>query len=328
MIKNEYDQLNKVVLGSLFDTTEIVQTLDLQGKWRQAFASINDQAIDELHAIEAKLRDLSVEVQRPIQYSIRSPYGLSSPPLAPRDWFFIYKDVCLLGNEAHQTNQPRTQSITYNSAQTMPTFNIWSTDTLDKFNSETLERPYFHTANILRHDNDLFVSRNLGRCGNQLGFQWFENFVTNTWPGTEIHLIDTEEHLDAALFFVKPGLVLSLLTHDQLPKFFKDWQVITVDKTNQREEIYKGMLAYQWKKLNPIIAERYSYFLQCDPEETMFSINALSVNQNCILFPGEDRELFDILESEGIECISVDMRALSFWDSGLHCCTSEIDRCG
>jgi hypothetical protein len=328
MVINEYNQLYKVILGNLFPTVEIINALDLQGKWRDAFAYINDQALDELAAIESLLLSYSVEVRRPVLYPIQSSSGLSSPPLAPRDWFFVYKDICLIGNEAHQSTQARVTSVQHQNAYEMPTLNIFNTDTLDKFDSETLPRPYLHTANILRHDNDLFVSKDLGRCGNQLGYAWFENFVSTHWPGTKIHRVNTDEHLDAVLFFVRPGLVLASLDRQDLPDFFHDWQVITVKRTSQREKIYQGMLAYQWKKLNPIVAQRYHHFLQCNPDETMFSINALSINHNLIVFPGEDRELFDQLESLGIECVSVDMRALSFWDSGLHCCTSELDRYG
>ena len=326
MVNNEYDPLHKIILGSLFPTKEILEALNLQGKWKEAFANINDQALDELVAIESLLRSFNVEVIRPDLYPITSPHGLSSPPLAPRDWFFLYKDVCLLGNEAHQSNQSRVTSVPYSHSYAIPTYDIYSSDTLDKFDSSSLPRPYFHTANVLRNDKDLFVSKNLGRCGNHLGFAWFQHFVETHWTNTKIHIVDTEEHLDASLFFVRPGLVLTTLQRSQLPNFFKDWQVITVERTDQRERIYREMLAYQWKTLNPIVAQRYNHFLQCNPDETMFSINALSINQNKVIFPGEDKELFDELELLGIECLAVNMRALSFWDSGLHCCTSELDR--
>ena len=330
---NEFDPLESVVVGNLFPTDQLLDALELQGRWRDAMQFINNTALQELQAIKSTLSNLGVQVHQCEQYPIQGVLGLRSPPLAPRDWFMIYGDRCLEGNEAFQLSQIRVssakKSYAHITVDSVPHDNIWSTATLDQFDSDTLLRPYLHTAAILRCGHDIFVSNNPGRCGNQQGIAWLRQWLGQHWPDTRLHLVNAEEHLDGSLFFIRPGLVLTSLSRHQLPDFFDKWQVIEVQLDDYRNKIYQDkLLGHVWKKLNPIVAERYSHFLQCNPEETMFSINALSVNHNCVLFPGEDPRLFDQLERLGIECISVDMRALSFWDSGLHCCTSELSRLG
>lgn len=329
---SEFQPLKSVVLGSLFSTNEMIAALQLKGKWRSAMQFLNDTAQLELEKIEQLLKNLNVEVHRTSLYAMQTAHGLASPPLAPRDNFLVYGNQVFQGNEAFALSQYRVNSSRqhYLHSQTfeLPTHEIYSKDTLNTFDSEKLLRPYFHTANVLRCGQDIFVSRHLGRCGNQLGYKEFCSWIARNFPKVRIHEVNCEEHLDGSLFFVRPGLVLSTLRKSLLPAFFKKWTVVEVELNDTRQKIYKDFYAYKWKKLNPIIAAQYTHFLQCNPQETLFSLNALSYNDNTVIFPGYDKDLFQQLEHHNVKCVSVDMRALSFWDSGLHCCTNELERQG
>lgn len=329
---SEFQPLKSVVLGNIFSSEEILTALDLKPKWQQSFRHIVDTALAELDTITNVITSLGVEVLRPTMYSIQHQGELSVPPLAVRDVFMMYGDSCIEGNEAFANNQRRITSArhAYSTANIdcIPTNNKWYTGTFNDLATDTVARPYLHTANILRCGNDMFISRDLGRTGNIQGLEYFKNWATAVNSAVKFHWVDTDEHLDGSIFLVRPGLMLSAIEKHKLPEFFKNWTVIPVTNVNKSEHIYQELYAHRYKKLNPIIAEKYSWFLQCEPEETLFSLNALSIDENTVVFPGYDAELFSTLEKHNVNCISVDMRAISFWDSGLHCCTNEIHRVG
>jgi len=326
----EFQPLRSVILGNVFPTDELLGQLKLRGKWADAFKNINDQSLRELEVIAEVLSDRGVEVLRPNQYPLLHVTGPSGPALSPRDWFIVYGDRAMQGNDAFANHNVRTTStIGLHALKTdiMPTHDIWFSGGFNELESIDLARPYYHTANLLRCGHDIFYSLHPCRTGNQRGLAWMKARITEINPKVRFHAVDAEEHLDGYIMFIKPGLLLSTKSKDRLPDFFKKWEVITVDETD-KDKVYKKTLAHRWKKLNPIVANEYSWFMQANPEETWFSINGLSIDENTVIFPGMHSSLFKKLEKLGIECISVSMKAISFWDSGLHCCTAEISRHG
>lgn len=324
---SEFQPLQTVVLGRLFDTENLLSFLSLSPKWQQYFKAINEQALNELELISTALTNSGVEVLRTTPYNIQTNEGPAGPPLSPRDWLLVYGNKTILGNDAFVNHNVRTHSTDHLLQYyiRMPHNDIWANEVLGELNSQTLQRPYMHTANILRCGMDVFITQDLGKTGNEIGRKWIIDELKSINPNVRIHNINCEEHLDGYLFFVKPGLVLSRFAKDRLPEFFKHWDVIQVDES---VEVYNKVMQYKWKKLNPIVAQQYAWFLQTNPEETMFSINGLSINESTVMFPGKSPVIFSQLEKRGIDCISVDMKAISYWDSGLHCCTSELQRSG
>lgn len=324
---SEFQPLKSVILGNIFPTQDLLSYLSLTPKWETNFKLINDQAIAELENIASVIRSFNVDVQRPSLYNLETNAGPAGPALSPRDWYFKYGDKTIVGNDAFENHNLRTSSTDHllGNYYKIDHQNIWAKDSFNDLLSENLNRPYMHTANLLRCGMDIFISKNLGRTGNEQGCQSIVSVLKDINPKVRIHFIDCDEHLDSYLFFIKPGLMLSRITKDRLPDFFQKWNVIHVD---EQFEVYNKILNYKWKKLNPIVAKEYSWFLQSNPEETLFSLNALSINESTVVFPGKSKHIFNALEKLGITCVSVDMRAISYWDSGLHCCTSEIDRVG
>ena len=326
----EFQPLKSVILGNLFPTDELLAQLKLRGKWADAFKYINDQSLIELEKISDLLISRNIDVKRPKHYSISSSEGPAGPSLSPRDWLMVYGDVALQGNDAFANHNIRTFStLGIHSIETisMPTYDVWADVGFNDLEYMKLQRPYFHTANMLRCGHDIFYSSNDCRTGNDFGFQWMVSEITKINPKARFHAVDTEEHLDGSISFVRPGLLLSNISKDRLPRFFDKWDVLVVDESDMHA-FYRDTLAYKWKKLNPIVAKDYAWFMQTNPQETCFSINGLSLDENTIIFPGINPSLFRRLERLGIECLTVSMRAISFWDSGLHCCTSELARSG
>jgi N-dimethylarginine dimethylaminohydrolase len=242
----------------------------------------------------------------------------------------VYGDTVIQGNDAfagHNLRTSSTLSIHDLPTISMPHDDTWAVGGFDELERIELARPYYHTANFLRLGHDIFYSSHPCRTGNARGLDWIKDKIKDINHKARFHQVDAEEHLDGYIMFVRPGLLLSTKPKDRLPDYFSSWDVITVDESD-KDRAYKKTLAYRWKKLNPIVASEYAWFMQANPQETWFSINGLSIDERTIIFPGVHPYLFSKLESLGIECLTVSMRALSFWDSGLHCCTSELARSG
>lgn len=324
---SEFQPLKSVILGRLFETNDLLSFLSLSPKWKQHFQLINDKGIEELEAIKNCLQSLNVEVQRTSSYTINDKLGPAGPALSPRDWYCKYGDKTIIGNDAFINHNIRTYSTDnfLNNVYRLPHNDIWANTSFNDLENFNLNRPYMHTANILRCGMDIFVSKNLGRTGNEEGRSCVVDIFKQINPKLRLHYIDCEEHLDGYIFFVKPGLVISKISKQYLPSFFANWDVIKVD---ENLEVYNKVMQFKWKKFNPIVAQQYAWFLQSTPEETLFSINGLCIDESNIVLPGISKTVFKELEKFGINCISVNMKALSYWDSGLHCCTSEIERIG
>ena len=120
--------------------------------------------------------------------------------------------------------------------------------------------------------------------------------------------------------------MVTCLNEKLLPEYFGNWEKIFVDNTSNK--MLHRRNAYRHKKFHPVIAKFFYNFLQTNTEETYFNTNSLSIDEKTILFTGVHNALFKKLEQKGIDCVPVDMKATTFWDTGVHCATNDIERKG
>ena len=120
--------------------------------------------------------------------------------------------------------------------------------------------------------------------------------------------------------------MLTCLSDDKLPDFFKSWEKIHVDPV--AAQLFHKRNKYRHKKFHPVIAQVFHNFLETCTEETYFNLNSLSINESTVLFTGTHSKLFNTLEKKGIDCIPISMKATTFWDTGVHCVTNELEREG
>ena len=139
-------------------------------------------------------------------------------------------------------------------------------------------------------------------------------------------------HLDGCIFFVKPGLILSALPLNDLPNCLQKWDVIdcTIPKAQHVKSVnvWGDLFKHKHNKFHPFILKQWLWYKDTNPDETCWSINALSVNENCVLMPGYNKYVFTELSKRGVECIDLNLQSLDFWDGGLHCMTNELEREG
>jgi N-dimethylarginine dimethylaminohydrolase len=63
-------------------------------------------------------------------------------------------------------------------------------------------------------------------------------------------------------------------------------------------------------------------------EETVFEVNMLSINEECVIVNNYNKKVFDFLAKHNIEPIVCSQRHRWFWDGGVHCLTQDLYREG
>lgn len=184
-----------------------------------------------------------------------------------------------------------------------------------------------------------------------------KDLYSGTWPGQDkkalrkkletlfpdyrCHIIETNGHLDGVFCPVKEGLILA--NHDLDLQIFYDnfpgWEIQLVEYNNT--DIFKNYQSLKRRNMGKWwvpgeennheftdFVETYINNWVGFIEETSVGVNVLIVDENNVLCTQEDSAVFKKLEQHGITPHLVPFRHYNFWDSGLHCLTTDISRIG
>jgi N-dimethylarginine dimethylaminohydrolase len=331
----EFDPLRSCVIGTIPEPKEILPFTKLTNRYEKYFTEILDRSRRELDDLEKILQSFGVTTFRSRQhYPVSNGKIINTPPLSVRDIFSVYGNSLFKGNLAFEWNKEVPKScddifseINFDSVTQLPTDDKFYDGDFSKFDPEIhLPRPMFHPTMSLRIGNDVIIAKRSPKEGNMLGRQSYERWLRSVNPKVRFHIVDTESHIDSQIFLVRPGLMLTSLSHDNLPKYFDRWEKIHVEPVSTQLMHKKN--EYRHKKFHPVIAQWFYNFLETCTEETYFDLNSLSINESTVLFTGQHPKLFKQLEKKGITCVPVQMKATTFWDTGVHCATNEIERKG
>ena len=136
---------------------------------------------------------------------------------------------------------------------------------------------------------------------------------------------------------VKPGLIISLRDPKNYIDTFPDWEVVTLeneswDKVKPFMDRKKKTRGRYWV---PDADESFYDFVNewmddwvTYVEETVFDVNMLVIDEKNVICNNVNEKVFDAFERHGVTPHIVNFRHRYFWDGGLHCITSDIDRDG
>lgn len=322
-VYSEFQQLTHVAIGAINPDDELFESLKILGdKHRSDLEHLFDDTRHDFKKIYDAFNVLGIGVRQCETYKINQlPH--QTLPLAPRDWFMVYGQDCIIPHQYFDCHQLRTRSLdrVFNqSSQVARWFGPVDSFEVGKPTMD-VPAPYFDSANFLRCGDHIFYSKHYDSHGSKQGLETVQKFITDRHPTVTFVPVEADGHLDGSIFFVRPGLVLTTLT--ELPECFHNWEVIYVD--NRRKKFDKQS---RWDRLSPVNVKEWHWFKQANPEETAFSINAISVNSDKVLFAGFNKFVFDELEKRKVECVDLDLQTCDFWDDGLHCFTNELFRIG
>lgn len=184
---------------------------------------------------------------------------------------------------------------------------------------------------------DLYFGTWTGQDKNKL----VEN-MQKEFPDYRCHAIETDGHLDGVFCPVKEGLILcnqSYVDKIDFAMLFPGWEIVGVGRTTNRKDYkydhLKQKNAGRWwvpgEEYNDDFTDfvnSYMDFCTGNIEETTIGVNVLMIDENTLLCSEEDPRIFKILEQHGITPHVISNRHHYFWDNGIHCMTTDLDRTG
>jgi hypothetical protein len=159
------------------------------------------------------------------------------------------------------------------------------------------------------------------------------------FPDHRCHIIDTQGHADSTYCPVKPGLIVSLHDISTYADTFPEWEVVYLP--GQSWAAVKPFLdlkeknAGKWWVPGEELNDEFTDFVEGwlknwvgYVEETVFDVNMLVIDEKNVLCNNYNKQVFDAFDRHGITPHVVNFRHRYFWDGGLHCITSDLDRTG
>jgi|7_EtaG_2_1085326.scaffolds.fasta_scaffold06992_2 N-dimethylarginine dimethylaminohydrolase len=185
-------------------------------------------------------------------------------------------------------------------------------DLVSKQGNEIIYDKKIDTATILRLGQDLVVGTEPGQ-----NFTDQQEKMEKLFPNHNIHIIDSQGHLDGCVCVLCPGLIVSR-NDIELCKYFDDWKVIIADNEDSKPTQNKSFTRY---------VENYFHNWLGDIEETIIDINMLSIDKHNVISTNTSASPANkLIEKEGINVHTVNFRHYQFWDGGIHCITNDLHR--
>jgi hypothetical protein len=318
---SEFQPLTYVAVGNINSNSELLNNLNVVGNaHKKDLEILFNQTREDFNIVKQALTYAGVTIEESNTYNIGHTPA-QSLPIAIRDWFFIYGEDVIIPHQHFPWHQMRSRSLDHvfdQSKKVTRWFGEVSSE-ISKVNSV-----FYDGANFLRCGKHIFHSAKVSSFGCEHGFNVIKSHILERRPDTSFIPVDTNDHLDGALFLVRPGLLITSLKN--LPDCFDSWDKIFVEYdshkfTKQHEDL-------RYAKYHPMLVKQWHWYQQTNPQETAFSLNALSIDENTVMFPGYDKEVFTQLAKHNVECINLNLKTCYFWDNGLHCFTNELHRQG
>jgi hypothetical protein len=311
------------------------------------------------------LESFGVNVLRPTLSDNYNDYltsggKISPPPMCPRDYLTMIGEYCYV-----ETNQILV-SWDYIKGDSWPTkpkkvndIPAYIVDECrDRFNLDDLHdrtteygsilsqlgNSNFIIQNIDKHINSAMISR----VGKDLYFGTelltddvvqLQKKYANLFPNYRCHVINTGGHADGTFCIVKPGLIITTQEIDQYSKLFPNWEIIQTSTPSLENiapflELKEKNQGKWWipgeefnieftNFVNTILDNWVGYV-----EETVFDVNMLVIDEQNVVCSGYNEVIFSAFDRHGITPHIINFRHRYFWDSGLHCITTDLDRSG
>ena len=269
------------------------------------------------------LESFNVKVVRPDIFDNIECYRLKEgrylpPPMTPRDI------SAMIGNTFHMAYNKDTTS--YRKIIKLVKENG---NSLNKFS-------YVSSATVTRIGKDLYFGT---IDSDDQEYKKLQNTQVKYFPDYRTHIIDTQGHMDATFCPVVPGLIVSLYDIQEYEKTFPEWEVVYLPNQSwsklspfmQVKEKNRGKWWVPGEELNDEFTDFVESWLGHwvgYVEESVFDVNMLVIDKKNVVCNNYNKEVFDAFERYGITPHIINFRHRYFWDGGLHCITSDIDREG
>lgn len=295
---------------------------------RTLFEKIAVETEEDYQALIKKLTEFNVKVLRPDLLEPKLINGkFEPPPMNPRD------HMVMIGKVFYTTYGDPTIEGTEQDAYTNITSHIQSQGNLVKSNLPNFQ--FVNGAELSRIGKDLYFGT---RFETQDESQLLD-LINSEFVETRNHVVHTGGHSDGVYCPVCPGLIISLRDVPTYAHTFPGWEVVYLpgqswQKVSAFMELKKKNKGRWWipgfEKDQAVIdvVEQWLGHWTGYVEETVFDVNMLVVDPKNVIVFNYNKLVFDALNRYGITPHVVPLRHRYFWDGGIHCVTTDLDRDG
>jgi len=335
---------------------------------RKLFERIAIETEEDYQNIIKKLESFGVSVLRPevpVNSFINGKY--QPPPMTPRDYTVMVGDTFY---ENYSFNFQKAYKDVMdsswpecNSIEEFATLPAWIQEEcnnthrfseyqqfLDSYNGifKHIQQQGNKFKSNRYHDTSILNGAMISRIGQDLyfGTSYYDQdstelarLVTEEFPNTRNHIVNTGGHSDATYCPVCPGLIISLKDVPTYQNTFPGWEVVYLPDQS-------------WSAIGPFLSlkqknkgkwwipgfEQDQAVIDCVEswlghwtgyvEETVFDVNMLIIDPKNVMVFNYNKQVFDALDRYGITPHIVPFRHRYFWDGGIHCVTSDLHREG
>lgn len=288
------------------------------------------------------------------------------PPYAPRDYTAMIKDTFFIGecvqnqqlwDDIRGSDWPVTAPQNINEFLNLDPliiddfknfntngyklsdifYNTWQ-ETIDHISSQGNKIIYgsgVNTASVIWVDNDLYVGNAQHETVNDAKKR-YEKFFPDV-NVSNIHVFATDGHLDSCIAVLPDNL---LITTDHINinhTLFQGWDILNLpnegwSKMTEFKELKmknKGKWWVPGEELNDDFTNYVETWLGHwvgFSSESVFDVNMLVIDRHNVICNTYNEKFFRKLEEHQITPHVCALRHRYFWDGGIHCVTSDIDR--
>jgi hypothetical protein len=164
-------------------------------------------------------------------------------------------------------------------------------------------------------------------------------FAEKEFPDYRHTVVNTGGHSDGVYCPVVPGLIISTEYVTEYQDTYPDWEVVFLPE--QGKDAIKPWIDLKRKNQGRWWLPGYEYddalisFVDTYMDdwvgfvdETVFDVNMLVIDPKNVIIFGEHQETINALERHGVTPHIAKLRHRYFWDGGIHCVTSDLNRIG
>jgi sporulation protein YlmC with PRC-barrel domain len=203
----------------------------------------------------------------------------------------------------------------------------------DKNEKVVIDGNYVSGANCIKIGDRIILPPDLdSKCRSVYVERWKEQ-------GYKLIETNCDGHTDGVFSCLKPGVIVTLNNIQDYKKNFPGWDILYLpdqswSKVSKFLKI-KDKVGGRWWVPGREENEPFTQFVNewlgtwvGYVEETVFDVNMLSINEECVIVNNYNKVVFDYLKKHNIEPIIWKQRHRYFWDGGVHCLTVDLEREG
>ena len=200
---------------------------------------------------------------------------------------------------------------------------------------DLLQSQLINSAMITRVGCDLYH----GTWDEGEDLQRLRQHRQSMFPGYRNHVVDSMGHSDGCYCPVKPGLIISLADMPTYQLTFPGWEVVHLH--NQGWKRVRPFLDLKeknhgkWWVPGEELNDDFTRYVETWMDhwvgyvaESVFDVNMLVIDQHNVICNNENDAVFEAFHRHGVTPHVCNFRHRYFWDGGIHCITSDLDRAG